>query len=135
MNRIRLLAALTIFLVGLAAFAQQDVGASGNTEKAHQGQRTGTLGAEDHLKMLSEKLDLSADQQDKLRPILQNMLDERQKVMDDQSLTSEERAEKQRALHEKADHEARKFLSDEQKKKLDDLEAQHHAESAAHPQH
>lgn len=133
MNRTRFLAVATILLATLTALAQQSAEAPGSAGK--DSQHVGMLNAEDHLRMMSEKLGLTADQQEKLRPILQNMLDERQKVMRDQNLSSEQREVKQRAIHEKAGREARKFLNDDQKKKLDELEAEHHAESSTHTPH
>ncbi len=75
--------------------------------------------------MLSEELGLSVGQQAEIRPILQQMMDARQKVMQDESLSSEAREQKQKALHEKADKQARKFLNDERKKKLDQHAGSH----------
>ena len=134
MNRFRLLIVATILLVGLTAAAQQNDGASQSAAQDQPAQRTAVSNAEEHLRMLSQSLNLTADQQEKLRSIIQNMLDRRQRLMHDESLSAERREEKQRAVHEKADREARKFLNDEQKKNLDELEAQHHAEAAAHAQ-
>jgi hypothetical protein len=54
------------------------------------------------------------------------MMDERQQLMQDNSLSNEAREEKQKTLHQNADKEARKFLNDDQKKKLDELEQQPH---------
>jgi len=76
--------------------------------------------------MLSQRLDLSADQQAKVRPILANFLNEREKVLADTSLTSDQRHTKIETMHEKADHQVRRFLNEDQKKKLSELEQQHH---------
>jgi type IV pilus biogenesis protein CpaD/CtpE len=133
-NRIPLLALAAALLIAMPAAAQQGAETSGTAANNHVTQHPEMSNADAHLRILSEKLDLSADQQRKLRPIIQNMLDERQHLMQDQALSAEQREDKQRALHEKADREARKFLSQEQKKKLDDLEAQHNGESPAQTQ-
>src|SRR6185437_11772510 len=82
---------------------------------------------DEHLKVLSEKLNLTAQQEDQIRPVLQEMQDSMQKAMDDQSLSREERMQQMKAAHEKADKQARGFLTDEQKKTLDDLEQHEHA--------
>jgi len=133
MSRMRLLAlATTIFLLALTAPAQQGPGTTANIEKDSSVQHASAPDAEAHLKMLSENLSLTAEQQEKMRPILQNMLEERQKLMHDQSLSAEQREEKQRTLHDKADREARKFLNQEQKKKLDELEAQRRSDTPEH---
>jgi len=133
MSRIRLLAlATTIFVLALTAPAQQAPGTPSNIDKDSPVQHSSASDAEAHLRVLSENLSLTAEQQDKMRPILQNMLEERQKLMHDQSLSAEQREEKQRTLHDKADREARKFLNQEQKKKLDELEAQHRSDTPEH---
>jgi len=84
-----------------------------------------------HLKMLSEKLALSAEQQEKARPILKEMQESMQRVADDKSLTQEQTQAQTHATFMKADKELRTFLSDEQKTKLDEMESQmhHHGQS------
>lgn len=134
MNRIPLLALASALLIAMPAAAQQAAETSGTAANSHVAQHPEMSNADAHLRMLSEKLDLTVEQQRKLRPILQNMLDERQHLMQDQALSAEQREDKQRALHEKADREARKFLSQRQKKKLDELEAQHNGESPVQTQ-
>ena len=46
--------------------------------------------------------------------------------MQDSSLSNEERQQKQKDLHDKADKRVRKFLNEEQKRKLDQLEQEPH---------
>ena len=135
MIRIHSIAVSMIFLVVLGAAAQQTGGDAGSIDDAKRAAHNNMSNAEEHVRMLSEKLNLSTEQQEKARPIIQNMLQERQELMRDQSLSSDQRSRKQRALHERADRELRHFLNDDQKKKLDDLEAQHRAESASHAKH
>jgi len=114
MNRIRL------FVIGMAlAFALPAI-----AQQSEPAQQLPSL--DQHLKALSQKLDLTSDQQDKARPILKEMQDAMQKVMDEKSLTPEQMHEQMRPAHEKADKELRKILTEEQKKKLDELESQSH---------
>jgi hypothetical protein len=54
------------------------------------------------------------------------MHDGSQKLVDDQSLTPEQRQAAMGELFMKADKEVRTFLNEEQKKKLDEMEAQMH---------
>ena len=126
MNRLRLLAVGTVLMFALSATAQQ----TANSPDTHT---PGVANVDAHLKMLSEKLDLTADQQDKARPILQEMHDGSQKLADDASLTPEQRHAGMMPLFMKADKEIREFLTDDQKKKLDDLEAQMHSGSHGNP--
>jgi protein CpxP len=118
MNRFRLLVIGTMLTVALAVVAQQP------TTKPEDK----PSGVDVHLKFLSERLDLTTAQQAKLRPIIQEMQDDAEKIMQDDKLSAAERKDKMHACHDKADKNAREFLTDDQKKKLDQLEAEPHAE-------
>ena len=119
MNRLRLLAAGTVLMFALSTVAQQNATAPDVHAAA-------VAPVDQHLKMLSEKLALTAEQQEKARPILQAMRDGTQKLEDDQSLTPDQRQAGMHALFMKSDKEVRVFLTDDQKKKLDEMEAQMH---------
>ena len=121
MKRVRFLALAAMVMLAVAALAQQAT----QSAPAHK-----MPSAEDHLKMLSEKLSLTGEQQDQIRPIIEEMTDSAQKAMNDQSLTREERMGKVHAAMMKADKQAREFLTDEQKKTLDEMEQQqmHHGD-------
>ena len=129
MNRFRLIAIGTIMLFALTTVAQQAAtqNASPAENPASQGGvNSGVPTVEDHLKMLSEKLALTAGQQTKARPILQEMRDSTQKVMRIQKISDDERTSKMRACHLRADTKLREILNDDQKKKLDQLEQDAH---------
>jgi len=79
-----------------------------------------------HLKMLSEKLTLTAEQQEKARPILKEMQDGLQKVGEDKSLTPEQMHAQMHSTMMKADKQLREYLTDEQKTKLTAMEAEMH---------
>jgi len=127
MNRIRLFAIGSMLLFALAVLAHQ----TGTAQNAHG---HGMPSVDDHLKMLSEKLDLTSDQQMKIRPILQELQDSAQKLMQDQSLSQEERRAQHKAQMKVADRKARAFLNDDQKKKLDALEEESHPDAHANGQ-
>jgi hypothetical protein len=122
MNIVRSLALATIFAFALGGMAQT---AASTPEQGQSSAHNGS-GVEQHLQVLTEKLDLTADQQGKLRPILATFLEGRQKVLADSSLSTEEKHERIKAMHEKADQQVRKSLNDDQKKKLDQLEQENH---------
>ncbi len=126
MNRIRLLAIGTVLLFALSTVAQQ----STTSPDAHA---AAAAPVEEHLKVLSQKLDLTADQQEKVRPILQEMHDGSQKLDDDQTLTPDQRQAGMKPLIMKADKEIREVLNNDQKQKLDELEAQMHPAPHANP--
>lgn len=114
MNRIRNLAIAVAMLCTLPIFAQQGA-------VAHA-----TPSVDDHLRMLSQKLDLTAEQQEKARPILEEMQAGMQKIADDKSLTHDAAMAQMHPVFMKADKKMRVFLTDDQKKKLDDLEEESH---------
>jgi hypothetical protein len=122
MNRIRLLAIGTMLILALTAPAQQTTTGPGGTVKQERGQR----GAQDdlptvetQLKVLTEKLDLTGDEQVKIKPILEELHDATQKLGLDENLSREDRLSKVRPQRYKADQKIREILSEDQKKKLD----------------
>jgi Spy/CpxP family protein refolding chaperone len=125
MNRFRSLALVMfmLLLISLLASAQQNASSSQSDARAQQNQASPV---DQHMQALTERLDLTADQQAKLRPIVQKMFDDRQKLEEDKSLSDAERHQKMRVMHENATNQAKQFLSDEQKKKLDEMFAEHH---------
>jgi Spy/CpxP family protein refolding chaperone len=123
----RLITTGTLILATLAAPTQQSAAGACDEQTQHASQ-SGATKVEQHLKLLTEKLDLTRDQQAKVKPILQELNDAAEKVMKDESTTPDERMEKMRPLHERADKQIRKILSDEQQKKLDQFESEAHPE-------
>ncbi len=121
MNHFRLLATGAMLMFALICPAQQTAGGPADPGKQHE-----QSAADAHLRALSEGLELSADQQVKIKPLLEQMLAAREKVRQDGSLSNEARQEKEKGLHEKADKQVRKFLNEEQKRKLDQLEQEPH---------
>lgn len=83
--------------------------------------------------MLTEKLDLNAEQQERARPILDEMQSGLARIFDDKSLTHEEAFSRMLPVYSKADERMRVFLTDDQKKKLDDLERQSHLDLHPNP--
>jgi hypothetical protein len=93
--------------------------------------------AKEQLKVLTDKLGLSADQQSKAAPIIKDLHDATLKLMEDKSLSQEERLNRIRPLRLNTDKKLREILDDEQKKKLDAYEhgphAEMHGELTGHP--
>ncbi len=106
-------------IAGVVAFALPAIAQPSASPPAHH-----VPTVDGHLKALSDKLDLSAEQQEKARPILQQMHAAMQKTTNDANLSSDQMHEQMHSARVKADKELRPILSEEQKKKLDDLEAQ-----------
>jgi Spy/CpxP family protein refolding chaperone len=135
MNRIRLLVVGTVLMFALTAIAQQAATQPDRPTPDHpvrdghgQGMHDGVPTVERHLKVLTEKLALTDDQQAKIKPLLQKLHDATQKLVQDESMSREERLDNVRACRYKADNEIREILNDHQKKKLDQLEQGPHTE-------
>ena len=111
MNRISLLAFGAILTATLAAAGQ-----------------TSLPPVEQQLKVLTDKLDLTAGQQAKIKPILVKLHDATQDVIENEGLTQEERLAKVRPLRKEADRKIREILNDAQKQKLDQYEQGPHPE-------
>jgi Spy/CpxP family protein refolding chaperone len=129
MTRFHSLVFGTMLVFGLHVPAQQSTStpnpatdsAPDSADKSGQGQpsmQDDVPTVDEQLKVLTIKLDLTDDQQAKMRPILQEMHDATAKISQDHSLSREERLAKVRPLRYKAHEQLREILSDEQVKKL-----------------
>jgi hypothetical protein len=117
MNRIRVLAIGSMLLIAPVMLAQQTAPTSEPAKGAAQGVVLPDVG--DQLKVLTQKLELSVDQQPKVKTILQELRDASLKLTQDESASREELLSKVRPLRMNAHKKIREILSDDQKKKLD----------------
>ena len=130
MKKIRLLAFLATCLFALAAFAQQNPPAQASGEHKH-GQMGHDMGnVDEHVKELSTKLDLTADQQAKVKAILQEHHQQMQAMMKDESMSKADKHAKMESMHDSVHAKVRELLNDDQKKKFDamvhDMQGQMH---------
>ena len=122
MNRFHSIAIGTILIFTLAAPAQQAATAPGAPDKNEHNQlgtQDGVPTVDEQLEVLTVKLDLTTDQQTRIKPILQGVHDATVKISQDQSLSREERLARVRPIRYKAHDQIREILNDEQKKKLE----------------
>jgi len=122
MNKLRNGAFLFLFLCGLGAFALQSP-QGGPPPQGGQGPGgRGPMSPADQVKDLTEKLSLTEDQQGKIKTIMEDTRDQMQKLRADDSMSQEDKMAKGRALREASNGKIRDLLTDEQKKKFDQLE-------------
>jgi len=126
MNRIRLLAIGSMLLIAPAMLAPQTAQTGGPAKGAAQGVVLPDVG--DQLKVLTQKLDLSVDQQPKVKTILQELHDASLKLLQAENPSQDELLRKVRPLRMNADKKIREILSDDQKQKLDQYLQGPHAE-------
>jgi hypothetical protein len=125
MNRIRVLAIGSVLLIAPGR-AQKSAPTGEPAKGAAQGVVLPDVG--DQLTVLTQKLDLSVDQQPKIKTVLQELHDASQKLMQDESTSHEELLSKVRPLRVNAEKKIREILNDDQKKKLDQYLQDPHAE-------
>jgi Spy/CpxP family protein refolding chaperone len=129
MNRIRLLAIGTLLLFALTTVAQQaTTSADSATKGVSAGDHIVVPTADGQLKFLAAKLALTSDQQEKMKPILQELHAATAKLVQDQSISREEYLGKLSDSYYAADKKMRLILNDDQKKKLDQVEHEPHPE-------
>jgi Spy/CpxP family protein refolding chaperone len=127
MNRIRSLAVAGLLTLALTTVAQQSAPVSadsGNSVTDSNGVPT----VDAQLRLFGEKLDLSAEQQTRLKPVLDDLYNATVKIIHDESMSRAERMNNVMSWRMKTDKRIREILNDDQKKKLDQVEQEPHPE-------
>ena len=128
MRRFGLWAIGSILLFSWSVSAQQPAAGSERDQLTRSAAENGVPSAESQLKILTAKLDLSADQQSKMKRILDELHEGTMKIVEAPGLSHEERLERVRPLRYKARDQMRAILNDDQKQKLDEYLQGPHAE-------
>ena len=76
---------------------------------------------DDQLKQLSKKLNLSDDQQAKLKPILEDQRKQMDGIRNDSSLSREDRFSKMQEVRQSSDTQIKSVLNDDQQKNFDKM--------------
>lgn len=120
------LAAGFLFLVNtspaLASAALQQDGQQGNQQG--MGHHRGMPTPDERLQMLTKQLNLTSDQQGKIKPIL---VDEQKKMDDlrnDSTLSRQDRFQKMQQIRQDSSTQIRATLDSDQQKKYDDMQKQ-----------
>jgi protein CpxP len=135
MKAIRLFTLSAACLFAMAALAQQNPPAQEGGDHKHSG--PGMMGnVDDHVKELSTKLNLTADQQTKVKAILEEHHQQMQAMMKDDSMSKEDKHAKMMSMHDSAHAKVRELLTDEQKTKFDamvkDMDGRMHGANGMH---
>ena len=120
MKTIRKIMLLAVCALATGALAQQNPPPQGGGDD--QGRRRGMPSVEDQVKGLTERLGLNDEQQAKVKTILEDTRSQMGKVMQDESMSREDKMAKGRTLREAGNAKIREVLTDEQKKKFDDMQ-------------
>ena len=122
MKAVRIVAILAAFALAMAMplVAQEGQGGSGGQG---QGQRRGPMSPEDQLKRMTEEYTLTQDQQDKIKPILQDQQKQMQELFAN-GKSREENRDAMMKLRTDTNDKIKAVLNDEQKKKFDERSQQ-----------
>jgi len=81
--------------------------------------------ADQHLHMLSEKLNLTDDQKEKLKPVLQDQMQQMKAVREDSSLSEVQKRTKMKSIHESLHDQINAVLTPEQQAKFKQMRQEH----------
>ena len=139
MKMLRLITLLAACLVSMAAGAQQNPPAQPGGDHKHGQMGPGMGNVDDHVKELTTKLNLTADQQAKVKSILEETHQKMESTMKDESLSKDDKHARMKELHESVHSKVRDVLTDEQKPKFDamvrDMEEHMHSQHAGDKGH
>jgi periplasmic protein CpxP/Spy len=108
---------IVMLLAAGLTFAQPSQQSQAPTPDKHAGMQH-EESADQHLQMLSEKVNLSDDQKAKLKPILQDQMQQMKAVREDSSLSEEQKRAKMKSIHESLHDQINAVLTPEQQAKF-----------------
>lgn len=122
MKKAMICALLTVAMAccGTALYAQmQDSGQGGGQ------QRRGPMSTDDRLQHLTQMLNLTSDQQTKIRPILENESTQMQALRGDSSMSRDDKMTKMKSIRENTNSQISPILTSDQQQKWAQMQAQH----------
>ena len=109
----------TLSLAGNAVLAQDNQAPP--QQEGGQGRRG--MDPDAQLKHMTKALDLTADQQTQIKPILESQQQQMQALRGDQSMSREDRMTKMKSIHEDSRTKIEAALNDTQKQKYEAMQA------------
>jgi protein CpxP len=113
---------LTLGLAASAARAQDNAAPPQQGQWGHGG--PGRMDPDRQLKHLTKELDLTADQQTQIKPILAARDQQAQQVFQDQSMAPQDRHSKMKAIQEDTNGKIEGVLNATQKQKFEQMQAE-----------
>lgn len=119
---------IALCMLATAMWAQQGPPPQGGEGEHHEHMGHGQMGpghdmmsADQHVQMMSQKLNLTDEQKAKIKPIVEEHLQQRQAIMKDQALTPEQKHSKMEASADAAHSKIEALLNDDQKKQFAEM--------------
>src|SRR5690348_2246816 len=117
---------LTLGLAGGAAFAQESTTtAPAQTNDNMQGMHHRGMNADQQLKRMTKKLDLSADQQAQIKPMLESQDQQMEQLRMDKTMSRQDRRQKMMSIRQDTSEKIEGVLNDTQKQKYESMESKH----------
>ncbi len=106
--------AIAIALMGVSAWAQgQMAPGQGGGQMGH-----GPMSADQRLQMLTKRLNLTADQQEKIKPMLESESQQMQALHQDTSLSQADRMSKMKQIRQGTNEQIKSTLTSDQQQKF-----------------
>ena len=115
------LLAMTLVCGGTALYAQQDTMSQSGAQEAHHMPPS----ADQRLQHMTKMLNLTPDQQQKIKPILENEQSQMQSLHQDTSMAPQDRMAKAKQLRQSSNEQINQILTPEQQQKWSQMQAQH----------
>jgi len=115
---------ITLGLAGGAAFAQEGTTTPPQQQQQNdnmQGMHHHGMSADRQLKRMTKKLDLSADQQSQIKPILDSQDQQMEQLRADKSMSRQDRHQKMMEIRQDTSQKVEAVLNDTQKQKYESM--------------
>ena len=126
-----LVVAFAFAALSLPALAQN---APAGTTAEGQGMHHGMPSVEERVQHLTKALNLTTDQQAKVKSILEDQKNQTASLKQDTSMSQQDRHAKFRQIHQDTQQKVRDVLNDDQKTKFDQMQARHKEHMGRHGQ-
>jgi len=121
------LLSLTLACCGTALYAQQDTTSQGGPPAAHRMPPS----PEQRLQHMTKALNLTPEQQEKIKPILENEQSQMQTLHTDTSMSRDDRMAKAQQIRQGSNEQINQLLSTDQQQKWSQMQGQHQGGGAA----
>jgi protein CpxP len=120
-------------VAGSAAFAQSDSSMQQQSGQAPMGHR-GMMSPDEQAAQLTKKLNLTADQESQIKPILVNRQQQMEALHQDQSMSQQDKMAKMKSLRDDSNTKIEAVLNDTQKQQFEQMQAQQQQRWQQHQQ-
>ncbi|HKD59276.1 MAG TPA: hypothetical protein VKB47_02385 [Terracidiphilus sp.] len=133
-NRLFTLALGGVFALGTTAALAQDATPTQTSPVQEQGKSKKNMDPDQQLQRLTNKLNLSADQQNQIKPILEERQQKMQALSLNQSLTQDDRRSQAKSIKSDSNSRIEAVLNNDQKQKFEAMQEKKREKNSGTPQ-